>query len=181
MANKDVDIVAQTVNEADVHAGPVPLKRYMVTLPAGQNTFTLTFSGRIHHAVQDPSLEYARSFSYSPGLISAEGVFLANSTAWYPQFDEGMVSFNLDVRLPADWDVVSQGSLIQEHITETTRRVTWEEKKPQDDIYLVAGRISVISNPPGRWQLMFICAVRIKRWRRNIWMQPDNTSLCTAS
>ncbi len=140
MANKDVDIVAQTVNEADVHAGPVPLKRYMVTLPAGQNTFTLTFSGRIHHAVQDPSLEYARSFSYSPGLISAEGVFLANSTAWYPQFDEGMVSFNLDVRLPADWDVISQGSLIQEHITETTRRVTWEEKKPQDDIYLVAGR-----------------------------------------
>ena len=81
-ANEGGDIIALTVNEADIHAGPVPLKRYTVTLPAGQNTFTLTFSGRIHHAVQDPSLEYSRSFSYSPGLISAEGVFLANSTAW---------------------------------------------------------------------------------------------------
>ena len=139
-ANEGGDIVALTANESDIHAGSIPLKRYAITLPAGQNTFILSFDGRIHHAVQDPSLEYSRSFSYSPGLISTEGVFLANSTAWYPQFDKGLVSFRLDVQLPADWDVVSQGSLIQEHITETIRRVTWEEKKPQDDIYLVAGR-----------------------------------------
>lgn len=138
--HEGADIIVRTENGAGVHTGPVPLKRYTAILPAGKDTFTITFSGRIHHAVQDPSLEYSRSFSYSPGLISGEGVFLANSTAWYPQFDKGMVSFRLDVQLPADWDVVSQGGLIQEHITETTRHVIWEEKKPQDDIYLVAGR-----------------------------------------
>lgn len=136
---KDGALVSQTSNVAN-HAGPVPLKRYSVTLPAGQKSFTLTYSGRIHHAVRDPSVEYARSFSYSPGLIAEEGVFLASSTAWYPRFDEDMVSFYLDVQLPAGWDAVSQGKLLQEQSTATTRQVIWEEEHPQDDIYLVAGR-----------------------------------------
>ncbi|WP_240141435.1 M1 family aminopeptidase [Nitrosomonas sp. HPC101] len=139
-ADEGTDIVTQTAEVAADHVGLVPLKRYVVTLSAGQTSFSLTFSGQIHHAVRDPSLEYARSFSYSPGLISKEGVFLARSTAWYPRFDAGMVSFHLDVQLPADWDVVSQGRLIQEQTTKTIRCVIWEENHPQDDIYLVAGR-----------------------------------------
>ncbi|SCX01429.1 PDZ domain-containing protein [Nitrosomonas eutropha] len=138
--NKGVDIVARTADVVAGYAGPVPLKRYTITLPAGQESFSLAFNGQIHHAVRDPSLEYARSFSYSPGLISEEGVFLANSTAWYPRFDEDMVSFHLDIQLPAGWDVVSQGKLLQEQTTATTRHVIWEENHPQDDIYLVAGR-----------------------------------------
>ncbi len=139
-AGDGVQLITRTAENGDVLAGPVPLKRYTLTLSAGQDTFALSFGGRIHHGVRDPSLEYARSFSYSPGLISTEGVFLASSTAWYPQFDEGLVSFRLDVQLPAGWDAVSQGGLIQEHSTERTRHVIWEEKNPQDDIYLVAGR-----------------------------------------
>lgn len=139
-AGQDVKIVSQTADAVSAHGGPVPLKRYTVTLPAGQKSFLLTYRGRIHHAVRDPSLEYARSFSYSPGLIAEEGVFLASSTAWYPRFAEDMVSFHLDVQLPAGWDAVSQGKLLQEQTTVTTRQVVWEENHPQDDIYLVAGR-----------------------------------------
>ncbi|WP_292965178.1 M20/M25/M40 family metallo-hydrolase [Nitrosomonas sp.] len=140
IADEDTEVIVQTAGNTDVHAGPVPLKRYRVTLPAGKDTFSLGFSGHIHHAVRDPSLEYARSFSYSPGLITEEGVFLASSTAWYPQFDGDMVSFHLDVQLPAGWDVVSQGKRVAEQTTKTVRHVIWEEINPQDDIYLVAGR-----------------------------------------
>lgn len=140
VADQGVEVVTRTADAAVTHGGPVSLKRYAVTLPAGQTSFLLTYSGRIHHAVRDPSLEYARSFSYSPGLIAEEGVFLASSTAWYPRFDEGMVSFHLDVQLPAGWDAVSQGKLVREQTTATTRQVAWEEDHPQDDIYLVAGR-----------------------------------------
>lgn len=132
-------IISQTASVTS-HAGSVPLKRYTLILPAQQESFSLTFSGSINHAVQGPSLEYARSFSYTPGLISEEGIFLANSTAWYPQFGENMVSFHLNVQVPVGWDIVSQGKLIQEQTTETARQVIWEEKQPQDDIYLVAGR-----------------------------------------
>lgn len=138
--NKSDANVTQLTDPMANHARLVPLKRYAVTLPVGQTSFLLTYNGQIHHAVRDPSLEYARSFSYSPGLIAEEGVFLASSTAWYPRFAEDMVSFHLDVRLPAGWDGVSQGKLLQEQSTATIRHIVWEEKHPQDDIYLVAGR-----------------------------------------
>ena len=118
----------------------VPLKHYTLTLPPQQEEFTLHFSGAINHPVQGLGQEYARSFSYTPGVISKDGVFLANSSAWYPQFGDAMVSFRLDIQVPADWDVVSQGTLLHENKTQTTQNVVWEEKQPQDDIYLVAGR-----------------------------------------
>ncbi|SDY26833.1 M20/M25/M40 family metallo-hydrolase [Nitrosomonas sp. Nm58] len=127
-------------SNAALSARPVPLKLYTLTLPPQQEEFTLTFNGKINHAVQGPALEYARSFSYTPGLISNEGVFLANSTAWYPQFEDVMVSFNLNIQVPADWDIISQGTLVREQKTKTTHNVIWEEKQPQDDIYIVAGR-----------------------------------------
>ncbi len=136
---KGAHISIQESNTA-LSARPVPLKLYTLTLPPRQETFTLTFNGKIKHAVQGPGLEYARSFSYTPGLISDEGVFLANSTAWYPQFEDAMVSFLLNIQVPADWDVVSQGALVHEQKTEKTHNVIWEEEQPQDDIYIVAGR-----------------------------------------
>ncbi len=119
---------------------PVPLKHYTLTLPPHQQAFTLTFSGKINHSVQGPGQEYARSFSYTPGVISQEGIFLANSSAWYPQFTDGMVSFRLNIQVPADWDIVSQGTLVSEQKTATSQSVIWEERQPQDDIYIVAGR-----------------------------------------
>lgn len=51
-----------------------------------------------------------------------------------------MVSFRLDIQVPADWDVVSQGTLVREQKTTATQNVVWEETQPQDDIYIVAGR-----------------------------------------
>jgi hypothetical protein len=132
-------ITLQKSNAAS-SSGSVPLKHYTLTLPPQQEELTVTFSGKINHSVQGPSQEYARSFSYTPGVISNEGVFLANSSAWYPQFDDAMVSFRLDIQVPADWDVVSQGTLIHEQKTAAARRVIWEEKQAQDDIYIVAGR-----------------------------------------
>ena len=128
-------------NEVALKSRSISIKHYTVTLPPGQKEFTLHFNGKINHPVQGPGQEYSRSFGSTPGVISPEGVFLANSSAWYPQFeDDVMVSFRLDIQVPADWDVVSQGTLVREQKTATTQNVIWEETQPQDDIYIVAGR-----------------------------------------
>ena len=127
-------------NKSATSSQPVPLKHYILTFPPHQKEFTVHFSGKINHPVQGPDQEYARSFSYTPGVISPEGIFLANSSAWYPQFADALVSFHLDIQVPAGWDVVSQGALIREQQTQTTQNVIWEEKQAQDDIYIVAGR-----------------------------------------
>lgn len=131
-------ITAQAIDAT--HSSPVPLKTYSVTLAPQQTEITMRYQGKIHHAIQNPGEEYARSFSYTPGVISDEGVFLANSSAWYPQFGDALVSFRLNIEVPLGWDVVSQGALTNEQKTATGQTVIWEETQPQDDIYIVAGR-----------------------------------------
>lgn len=132
-----------------VARAPVPLKHYTLTAAPSAESVTLHYSGKINHAVMEPGQEYARSFSYTPGVISEEGIFLANSTAWYPQFENPMVSFRLNISLPAGWDAVSQGRLINAQQDGAQRAVVWEELHPQDDIYLVAGRFQRYAQSTG--------------------------------
>lgn len=128
-------------HETNVSARSLNLfKKYSVTLAAGVKEFVLRYHGKIDHPVQQPGEEYARSFSYTPGTISSEGVFLANSTVWYPQFSDYLVSFQLNIQTPIDWQAVSQGELVQDQQSDSVRHTVWEEKQPQDDIYIVAGR-----------------------------------------
>lgn len=141
-------ISSQRSNPASV-SRPIPLKYYTLTLPPEQGQVTLHYSGKIDHPVEGPGQEYSRSFSYTPGVISEEGVFLANSTAWYPQFAEPMVSFSLNVQVPVGWDVVSQGALVSEQQTNEFQTVVWEELQAQDDIYIVAGRYTRYAQSTG--------------------------------
>ncbi|WMJ07569.1 M20/M25/M40 family metallo-hydrolase [Nitrosomonas sp. sh817] len=126
--------------EIALKSRPISVRQYAVTLPPGQKAFTLQYGGQIHHAVQGPGQEYSRSFGSTPGVISPEGVFLASASAWYPQFGDALVSFQLDIQVPAGWDVVSQGSLVRENGTSEAQHIVWEEKQPQDDIYLIAAK-----------------------------------------
>lgn len=132
--------VASSPSGAMTRSSPVPLKHYTLTVAPSAESVTLRYSGKINHAVMEPGQEYARSFSYTPGVISEEGIFLANSTAWYPQFENPMVSFRLNISLPEGWDAISQGRLRNVQQDGLQRIVVWEELHPQDDIYLVAGR-----------------------------------------
>ncbi len=118
----------------------VPLKHYTLEVFPNQKSVTLAYHGKIDHAVQQSGQAYARSSGYTPGVISVEGVFLANSSVWYPRFDHPLVSFRLTITLPKGWDVVSQGQLTKDEISKKGRVVIWEESNPQDDIYLVAGQ-----------------------------------------
>ncbi|NBQ71256.1 MAG: signal protein PDZ, partial [Nitrosomonadaceae bacterium] len=61
-------------NEIALKSRPISIRHYTVTVPPGQDAFTLQYGGQIHHAVQGPGQEYSRSFSSTPGVISPEGV-----------------------------------------------------------------------------------------------------------
>ena len=134
-------LISHEVSPDSRPASAAPTKHYTLVLSAQQTSVTLHYSGKINHLVQEPGQEYARSFSYTPGVIADEGVFLANSSAWYPQFDKDpMMSFRMNVRIPEGWDVVSQGTLVSEEKKDSWQTIIWEEQHPQDDLYIVAGR-----------------------------------------
>jgi hypothetical protein len=110
-------------------------RQYRVDLVNGARQFTLHYQGSIAHALQSHGEEYARSFEQTPGLISPQGVFLSGSSAWYPQIDGDLISFDLTLHLPDGWKSMSQGRSID---TGESTVEQWRAMTPQEEIYLIA-------------------------------------------
>ena len=118
--------------------GIIP-KHYRLTLAADANSFTLRYQGNIRHALQQQGEDYARSSRKTPGIISPQGVFLTSASFWYPHIDTGMLTFTLDLQLPAGWKGMSQGERLSQVATDTTVSEHWRSTTPQQEIYLIAG------------------------------------------
>ncbi|MDH5730698.1 MAG: M20/M25/M40 family metallo-hydrolase [Gammaproteobacteria bacterium] len=106
----------------------------------GQSELEISYHGRIQNQLSAANENYARNFDETAGIISEEGVFLATQSLWFPLFDEQMLSFELEVKLPKDWLSISQGERKQSQIVKSQRIDMWSMPKAQDDIYLIAGR-----------------------------------------
>ncbi len=108
--------------------------------PAGDVVLPLRYEGTIRHPLQKEQEEYARSFSRTPGTISAEGVVLTGATGWVPSLGEDALTFTLTVDVPKGWDAVSQGSRTLEAEKGGRHVVTWDCPHPMEEVYLIAAR-----------------------------------------
>lgn len=135
-------------------SGAIPIESFRVKLPRGLSTFVLQYSGIINHPVESYGKEQARGFSQTPGIISEDGVYLAGSSYWYPVFDDGFITFSLQVELPSEWDAVSQGERITHVKGKDVTRVRWESPEPQDEIYLVASTFTEYTKTANRISAM---------------------------
>ena len=55
--------------------------KYKLSLKkSAKNTFTITYNGVINDKIEQSAAEYARGFSETTGMISDNGVYLANSS-----------------------------------------------------------------------------------------------------
>ena len=134
--------------------GPVPLESFIVTLPAGVRTFSIRYAGTIYHPVEPAAKEQARGFGQTAGSISEDIVYLAGSTAWYPQFETDFMTFALSVELPAKWDAVSQGARALYRKTKTFTNVRWDSPEPQEEIFLIASRFTQYEKKSGNLSAM---------------------------
>ncbi len=118
----------------------LPVEVYRVILPkSGTGAFELAYEGAIHHPLRPNRQGYGQEGLGTAGTISPKGAFLGGATAWYPGFGDALVSFRLEVEVPAGWSAVSQGSRSIPPEAAGANRVVWEEGHPQEEIYLVAG------------------------------------------
>jgi len=144
---------AEIILERKGEAG-VPVETYRARLPGGSSTLTLRYGGPLFHPVAESGREYARGFRESPGLISAEGVYLSGSSFWYPRVDDVPVAFTLDAELPPGWDAVSQGARTFHEKTPEKTRAGWQLDAPQEGIFLVAGRFTEYAEMQGDTKAM---------------------------
>lgn len=121
----------------------VQLKEYRIKLPVKGEDFkiTLKYKGEIYDTFEEGAAEYARGFSETSGIIFEEGVYLAGSTHWVPEFDNaGLVSFNIETSIDKDWLVLSQGTRTINKEQDGKQLIRYESPEPMDEIYLVGGQ-----------------------------------------
>ena len=109
----------------------VPIERYHLQLSQADREISIEYGGRIHHPLSTLSQGYSGGRQRSPGLISAEGVFLSLGSHWFPVLENNLMSFTIKIHLPDGWSAVSQGEPLADGNG-------WREYIPQDDIYLIA-------------------------------------------
>ncbi|GAB4348100.1 MAG: M1 family aminopeptidase [Gammaproteobacteria bacterium] len=110
--------------------GDGALYRYRIRVNNGNGTLRLRYGGT-------PATERTLPRRAMPRVVyDAEGVYLDARSGWYPQLDVAGMTFDLTVRHPKAWRVISQGAL-----TETSPgHSRWRTRVPQDELYLIAGR-----------------------------------------
>jgi len=127
---------------------PVPFRSYYAT-PDEQGRLSLEYEGEIYQPSNNGS-----SSTETPGLIDDQGVFLANTSLWYPLFPNQRLSFTLSVELPAGWRAVSQGERSEVVFDDEVSRVRWAESAPQEELYLIAARFYEFIKPAGAVEAM---------------------------
>ncbi len=111
--------------------------------------FVLNISGVLNYPISQAGEEYARGFSQTPGIIDEKGVYLAGSSIWVPKFDDELISFELEVKVPEKWNVVSQGKRTFNEVKDGYRAVIWDAPEPTEEIYLIAAKFTEYSRTAG--------------------------------
>lgn len=119
------------------HPNSSDLTLYQIEIEAGEELFVIEYSGKIHSPLRQVETE-TREFQQTKGLIGIEGLFLSGISAWYPQFKQKMLTFDLELNLPTGWKGLTQG--VREHTKELsgTTQERWRSKTPQEEIYLIS-------------------------------------------
>jgi aminopeptidase N len=137
--NSRLTVTKATPVLEEMPAGKDPVrKRYRPR--TADRTLVLEYSGAIDFGLSDQKEEYTRGFRETSGIVSLQGVYLAGGSAWYPQFGDGLVTFDMQVQAPAGWQVISEGSGGPAVAGQPTR---WQAADPIDEIHLTGGPLVV--------------------------------------
>ena len=121
----------------------IPIKKYRFKAPrkGKAQIIELKYNGKIYDLIEEGSAEYARGFSETSGIIYEEGIYLAGSTHWIPDFfGAELMSFNLETTIDQEWLVVSQGTRTNNEEINGMRKIRYESPEPMDEIYLIGGK-----------------------------------------
>ncbi len=117
----------------------VPVKQYKIRFPNEQKELKIQYSGKLQHRKTYSPHDYSKEQEAGAGIISKQGVFLSISSFWFPVVDNSTVVFTLSTSLPDGWSSISQGTSLSDN--------KWYQSKPQDDIYLIAGKYHIYRRP----------------------------------
>jgi hypothetical protein len=117
----------------------------VAVLPTG-GTVRLQYEGKFDFGLSDQKEEYTRGFRETAGVVSKEGVYLAGNGFWYPHAGPGLVEYEVEVKQPGGWHVISAGNGTSRAASGGAR---WESHGAVDEITVVGGPLVVYREAAG--------------------------------
>ena len=117
---------------------PIGLRRWRLIRGENATLHGIRARGHIREDLVEVGSGAGRSFSSTPGIICAEGIFLGGASAWLPIPQETLVEFKIEVSLPPRWRGVSQGVREELKIEAGRRLERWSCDRPQVEVFLIA-------------------------------------------
>ncbi|MDH3772109.1 MAG: hypothetical protein OET79_14145, partial [Nitrospirota bacterium] len=81
------------------------------------------------------------------GHIGPQGIYLTSETFWYPTWEQNLVTFDLALNLPSDWQAVTQGQETKQSVTGEQRISRWSISSPAEALTLAANHFVVQKKP----------------------------------
>lgn len=147
------DIIIFEVNAPTSIITEVLTKKYEVKYPANcKNGFQLLlkYEGIVNGAISNNSVDYARGFSETSGIIFNDEIYLCNSTCWYPNFENQLFTFNITTELDSAWSLISQGKRTKNEMQLDKKIIKYEVDFPSDEIYFVAAKWTEYNKQVGK-------------------------------
>ena len=120
--------------------------RYALAAVPADGVVRLSYEGVFDFNLSDQKEEYTRGFRETRGMVVPEGVYLDGDSGWVPRFDDHMIRFSVEVRMPDDWHVISQGNGTSRDEDGCAR---WDSGGPMEQVHLVGGPLTPYSDTAG--------------------------------
>ncbi len=111
-------------------AGRGAIRQYRVEVPADKRRVTMSYAGKLSKITN-------HTVAVDKDQPAVKGIYMDRDAAWYPDFENSLVRFSLEVTLPQGWTAVSQGKRANPAERHAANTVRWVESQPQDNIYLI--------------------------------------------
>jgi aminopeptidase N len=77
------------------------------------------------------------------GHIGPQGIYLTSETFWYPTWEQHLMTFDLALTLPSDWQAITQGQETNLSVTEKQQTSQWSIHSPTEALTVAANRFVV--------------------------------------
>ncbi len=118
------------------------------------NKLEVEYRGVIFDSTAGAEFSHGYMTAQTSGIISVRGVYLAPSSLWYPTVPGELSAVRVSARTPSPYEVVGQGALRRKPLANGWIQTIWDERQPQEGIYLAAGKWRITQLPVGPYSVM---------------------------
>ncbi len=137
-----------TEGEISFYRYTLPLPEKLLKIPARETTplrILIEYAGTIYDPVKPSTTATFVVGDFTSGLIGTEGIFLSESTRWYPRMDFEPSLFDVEISVPQPWVIVGQGDFVQKVSTPDSFAYRFSSSVPFDSYAISGGKYVVNS------------------------------------